>query len=197
MSPYAQTCAQLQALHGSWTRGACQRQTARQMMSGTLLCRRCAHHFSLVLSALLRCNLVQGSLLSCGCRHRQRVQGQPLACVQCSAGTRSQAQGCRHRPPAGSAAKATAVVHSAGENAGAVRGSHCPVCMLCRHKNAGAVRPVCLVATGATAAGHTAGAGPGSHEPMAGSCQWAGASALQSRKWPGSARAHSGAAGIG
>ena len=37
----------------------------RLLMLGTLLCRRVPHHFSLLLSALLRSNLAQGGLLSC------------------------------------------------------------------------------------------------------------------------------------
>ena len=73
------------------TEGAGQRQTARQMLLKTLLCRRCAPYFSLLLSALPEHHLVQGGPMSCGCRHGQVVQGRRLACVQCSAGTRLQA----------------------------------------------------------------------------------------------------------
>ena len=202
VSLYVQTCAQQQAMHGSWTECACQRQTARQMMLRALLFRRHTHHFSLLLFAVLRCRLGQGEITCPVCTARPAGVRMQARSGGAGAATGLCATRCRHKVagtirPARSGTEATSVLQSEGANAGAVRGSHFTVCLLCRHEDAGAVGPVCIGEGGATASRHTAGAGPGSHEPMAGSCQGAGATALQSWTWPGPAWCHSGVAGPG
>ena len=168
-------------------------------MLRALLCRRRTRHFSLLLFAVLRCHLVQGEICCpvcnaspAGVRRQARPGGAGAATGLCATRCRHKVAGTI-RPARSGASEATFVLHSEG----AVRGSHCPVCLLCRHKDAGAVGPVCIGERGATASRHTAGAGPGGHEPMAGSCQGAGATALQVRMWPGPAWCHSGVAGPG